>query len=122
MSDVEDLADWLNSGARKLDEGKFEAVEQAAKELQRRWRANARRTAGAHGKHYPSSITSEQIPSADAVWEVGPQYGRKQGSMGPGFEFGSVNQPPHWDGTTAFYELESVFQRDLETLADKAFD
>lgn len=65
------------------------------------WRSNARATSGAHGKHYPGTITSETRVSTDVVVETGPEAGRPQGGMGPGFEFGSRNQPPHLDGARA---------------------
>lgn len=63
-------------------------------------RDNARRTAGAHGKHYPRSFTWEMSSfsgfggfAASAVY--GPDAGRRQGGMS--FEHGSRNQPAHHD-------------------------
>lgn len=56
-------------------------------------RANAKRTAGKHGKHYPNSITSKML--ADLVGEYGPDSAYPQGGMS--FEYGSRNQPPHLD-------------------------
>lgn len=56
-------------------------------------RANAQRSAGAHGKHYPKSITSEM--HAGLSGEYGPDAAMPQGGMS--FEFGSRNQPPHLD-------------------------
>lgn len=65
-------------------------------------RANARRTAGEHGKHYPSSITWDRSASSfygfgggSISAEYGPDSGRPQGGMS--FEHGSRNQPPHND-------------------------
>jgi hypothetical protein len=77
-------------------------VEASTERLLDGWRANARATSGKHGKRYPSSITSEGIPSFGAITtEVGPENSRRQGGMGRGFELGSVNQPPHLDGKRA---------------------
>lgn len=54
--------------------------------------ASARRTAGAHGKHYANRFSPESVTSLS--WVYGPK-GRPQGEMS--FEFGSRNQPPHLD-------------------------
>lgn len=56
----------------------------------------ARRSAGAHGKHYPRSITSEMLSTSGAIsGEWGPDPGLPQGGMS--FEQGSRNQPAHND-------------------------
>jgi hypothetical protein len=66
------------------------------------WRRNARETSGMHGKWYPDSIDSELAFSITNVTvEAGPNTAKRQGKMGPGFEFGSENQPPHLDGLRA---------------------
>lgn len=82
------------------------------------WRDNARRTAGKHGKWYPSSITSQGTSSGGgalgAVVEVGPDKSRRQGGMGRGFEYGSVHQPPHLDGTKAAEQVEPQFVSEIE--------
>lgn len=62
---------------------------------------NAKRTAGRHGKHYPNAMSAETKSAffgfGAGVYsaEYGPVVGRLQGSMS--FEFGSRNQPPHFD-------------------------
>ena len=93
-------------------------VDQAAANVERGWRDNARRTAGRHGRHYPASIDH------DASWvaggyeaRVGPRNDRPQGSMGPGFEYGSVNQPPHLDGNQAADVELPRFEKALADLA-----
>jgi|GEM_PF-2166987 len=84
-------------------------------ELREEWKANARRTAGKHGKWYPSSITSERVPEFAAVTvEIGPDKARRQGAMGPGFEYGSIHQPPHLDGQKATDAVEPKFIAKLE--------
>lgn len=70
------------------------------------WRSNAEATSGSHGKHYPKSITSQMHMGMVVRGEVGPESGMKQGGMGPGFEFGSQNQPPHLDGARALPAAE----------------
>lgn len=61
-------------------------------------RANARRTAGTHGKHYPRSITEEMTLFGALgliAGEYGPDPAMQQGGMS--FEGGSRNQPAHND-------------------------
>lgn len=65
------------------------------------WRQNAEQTSGKHGRHYPKAITSEAKIALGIHIETGPETRRRQGAMGPGFEFGSENQPPHLDGLRA---------------------
>ncbi len=61
-------------------------------------RANAKKSAGRHGKHYPRSITSEmKLYGALGLiaGEYGPDPALPQGGMS--FESGSRNQKPHLD-------------------------
>lgn len=80
-------------------------------------RANARRTSGAHGKHYPNAITSEM--TAATVGEFGPDSGKPQGGMS--FENGSRNQRPHRDLARAADALAPDFHRDVEKMLDGWF-
>jgi hypothetical protein len=81
------------------------------------WRSNARETSGTHGKWYPDSIDSELVFDTGGISvDAGPNSGKKQGSMGKGFEFGSENQPPHLDGLRA---LDGMQQR-VELIIDAA--
>jgi hypothetical protein len=82
------------------------------------WADIATVTAGAHGKHYPKSIDAELTFSTNLSVEIGPNSAKKQGSMGRGFEFGSVNQPPHLDGLKAVTKMEPV----VEVMARSAVD
>lgn len=92
-------------------------MDEAGKALAKEWQANARETSGAHGKHYPNSITSELVFGVGSIAvEAGPDSSMPQGSMGRGFEFGSQNQPPHLDGLRA---LDGIQQR-VERMADAA--
>lgn len=86
--------------------------------LAQRWRDRARVTAGRHGRRYPASITTERLISGRVVSvDIGPEVGRPQGGMGRGFEYGSVNQPPHLDGKQATDETEPQFVSELEAAA-----
>lgn len=111
MSGVELHADFddaelqraLEEAPQELADGLFRAVDDSAAKLQRDWRSNARKTARRHGKHYPSSITHDlQLEDGAISADIGPDRAMLQGEMGPGFEYGSVNQPPHMDGAIAF--------------------
>lgn len=92
-------------------------MKQAGDALAADWAANARQTSGSHGIHYPDSIDSELAFDLGGVSvDVGPNSAKKQGSMGPGFEFGSVNQPPHLDGLRA----HDAIRGRVETMVDTA--
>ncbi len=114
------------SDARKLSAGLLQAAAQApvaaakvvgnsAARATDQARAYARITAGAHGKWYPDAITWELVPSlSQIVAEFGPEAGLKQGSMGAGFEYGSINQTsPHLDNNRAADAEEPRFAVDL---------
>lgn len=81
----------------------------AARDLEEAWRANARTTSGAHGKHYPDSIDSERLVSSDIAYEIGPNPSKPQGGMA--FETGSVNQPAHLSGQMAADEMVPQLER-----------
>jgi hypothetical protein len=117
-SELAGLYAYLDTAEKEAPARTYPVVKQHAQELRDAWQKNARATAGRHGKHYPKSITAEQIPSASIEWEVGPEIGRKQGSMGRGFEFGSSNQPPHLDGMQAATVQEPKFLAALDAIAE----
>ena len=79
------------------------------------WADNARETSGEHGKHYPDSIDSELVFCVTSVAvEAGPNTSKKQGGMGRGFEFGSMNQPPHLDGLRALDGMQVRAERIID--------
>lgn len=95
------------------------AVDGSAAALQRDWRSGARRSSGTHGRHYPSSITHDVTIQDGAVTaDIGPERGKLQGSMGAGFEYGSVHQPPHLDGATAFADNAARFEDTVQAAVD----
>jgi hypothetical protein len=112
------ISEYVEDGARRAAEGAYPLVQEHALALQKRWQDNARETAGRHGKHYPRAITAEQIYAEDAaIWEIGPDRARKQGSMGEGFEYGGPYQPPHLDGQRAAVATEPEFNAAVDAFA-----
>lgn len=92
-------------------------MQEAGDAFAKEWQANARETSGAHGVHYPNSISAELAFTVTSIAvDVGPESGKLQGSMGRGFEYGSRNQPPHLDGLRA---LDGMQQR-VERMVDSA--
>lgn len=126
MSDAElDFSELLtlpaevDAEAQEVAREAYPVVKQMAAKLQRDWRRNARSSSGAHGKHYPGTITSEQRFSTDGPdWEIGPDSSMPQGGMGAGFEYGSVHQPPHNDMGQAMVTLEPLFEAAVKKIAD----
>lgn len=111
------LARDFGQASSKVASGLFDAYRGAGEGFRDDWQHNARGTSGEHGKHYPDSITTEMKVAGLAIEvETGPDSGMKQGVMGRGFEFGSVNQPPHLDGLTAM----PLAEKRLDRLADTA--
>lgn len=94
----------------------------AGKTVERAWRNNAVATSGEHGKHYPDSIDSELVFDLGGVSvDVGPNASKPQGSMGKGFEFGSVNQPPHLDGAKALAANEAAVEKVVAQALESLF-
>lgn len=114
-SDLLKLVPALEEAEREGANRVYGEAKKAAYELRNLWREGAKESAGSHGKHYHRAITAEQIPaSGEVLWHVGPESHRPQGSMGRGFEFGSVNQPPHLDGDQAATKVEALFLAGVE--------
>lgn len=70
-----------------------EAVRDVAREGNQEGKRLARRSAGAHGRHYPNAFSAEA--RTPLSWEWGPDASMPQGGMS--FEHGSRNQPAHND-------------------------
>jgi hypothetical protein len=94
------------------------AVREEAEAIRKTWRDDARVKAGAHGKHYPASITYETRTTGTlrVEAEIGPDPSRKQGGMS--FEFGSRNQPPHLSGQKAAQEAEGRLEQRMNDWLD----
>jgi len=117
VSGLDELERDLRAAPLRLQLGARRVVDGSALRIKREWRENARRTAGAHGRHYPDAI------DFDAGWlagayeaQIGPRTDLPQGGMGPGFEYGSVNQQPHLDGNRALDREAPVFEAGLADL------
>lgn len=86
---------------------------------------NARRTAGRHGRRYPSAFTWEVRPPffgfGAAVYsgEYGPDIARPQGDME--FEWGSRNQEPHLDLNKSADLIGPAMPREVGDALDKVF-
>lgn len=100
-SEIFDLADGFGKAAAEISGALYDTFKQGGEEFAKDWSRNAEQTSGTHGKHYPKSISSETKVALGIVVETGPETGKRQGGMGPGFELGSENQPPHLDGLGA---------------------
>lgn len=116
-SEIYDLAGDMSAVGPKMVPALRGVMDQVGEFVADDWRDNAVETSGEHGKHYPKSIDSELVFDATGVSvDVGPNSAKKQGSMGEGFEFGSINQPPHLDGLRA---VDGAQQR-IERVVDAA--
>ncbi len=95
------LAADMGAAAVKSGPAVAAAVKSGGKLIETAWRANARVTAGSHGRHYPNSIKSNMsgTNAASVQVTIAPDPGMPQGGMS--FEFGSSRQPPHLDGARA---------------------
>ena len=110
-AEVRKLAADLSAVSAKMVGPMRKVFDESGALLARTWADNARATSGTHGKHYPNSIDHELVASFGIAVEVGPNSAKPQGSMGRGFEFGSVNQPPHLDGAKAMDKVEPLVVR-----------
>lgn len=109
--EVFELAKDLGRQSKEVASALYDVFVQEGETFARDWAANAKETSGEHGKHYPASIDSETKMSLDIHVVTGPNSGKRQGSMGRGFELGSVNQPPHLDGLRALPIAERRLER-----------
>lgn len=120
--DVYQLATDLTRIGARLVPAARKAMLQGGNAVARGWAANARATSGDHGKHYPKSIGADLAFGISSVSvDVGPDESKPQGGMGPGFEFGSVNQPPHLDGQKAMDVVAPQVEALLEAVVAGTF-
>jgi hypothetical protein len=117
VSGLDELERDLRAAPLRVQLGARRVVDSSAVRVKREWLENARLTAGAHGRHYPDAI------DFDAGWvpggyeaQIGPRTDMPQGGMGPGFEYGSVHQPPHLDGNRALDREVPVLDAGLADL------
>lgn len=121
-SDIYRLAADLSSVAARSVPALGAGMAEAGRTVERAWRNNAVATSGVHGKHYPDSIDSEVAFGPDGISvDIGPNASKPQGSMGAGFEFGSINQPPHLDGARALADNEAQVELRIAQALDPLF-
>lgn len=113
-SEIRALAHDVSAVSAKMVAPMREVFDQAGEAVADEWRDIATVSSGVHGKWYPKSIDHELKFSTNIVVEIGPNTAKKQGSMGRGFEFGSINQSPHLDGVKAMDKMEPRVERIID--------
>jgi hypothetical protein len=115
----------LDRWALKLGETLSKAPREAAKVVERgalQIKNGARRRAGglAHAPAYPASISYDSwMGLSGPAAEIGPDKGRRQGSLGNLIEYGSVNNAPIPHIAPAADEELPRFEKAMEDLAEK---
>lgn len=122
--DIDDLANDLMAIAKRVRPDMRAVVRDGVKVGADLAKANARRTAGEHGKHYPKAITSEMhsglgLFGNSISGEYGPDASRPQGGMS--FEFGSRNQPAHLDLARSADIIGPSFERSVDDQVSEWF-
>jgi len=113
--DLTQLAGDLAASGSGIVPALLDVLGDEAQALQKLWRANARASAGPHGKWYPSSIDYEvRLGEGSLYAEIGPNIAKRQGGMGRGFEYGSIRQPPHLDGARTYAVRAQPYTRAVE--------
>lgn len=122
---IGDLADDLRALPVKEAKEMTAVVRDGARAGNMLARDNARRTQGAHGKHYANSMSPEThgryagFGASVYSAEYGPVVGRPQGSMS--FEHGSRNQPPHWDLAKSADVIGPSLAQEVREALDRMF-
>jgi hypothetical protein len=112
------LAKDLDAAAALVTIDLRAVVKRGAVNIKKDWRSAAKRSAGAHGKHYPRSIDFDLSETGDLIEaEIGPNTALPQGGMGRGFEYGSINTSPKPDGAKALAAEEPRFVAACEDVA-----
>jgi hypothetical protein len=119
MSDVRRLERHLARSIPRIRRDARAVTMRGAVNIKNNWRANARQTAGKHGKHYPRAIGFDIAPYGPdlTMATIGPDKGGPQGALGNLLEYGSVNNPPHNDGGRALATEMPAFLAQMELLA-----
>lgn len=68
---------------------------------------------------YPPSFTWEMLSPLEG--EYGPDQAIGDGSQSPGYEFGSINSPPHFDLARSVEAIQHRFLWDVQDLPDRWF-
>ncbi len=122
---LDDLASDLRRVAITARRDMAETVRDGIRAGSLEARTLAKRSAGAHGKHYHRAITAEMARPAEfggvgiVAGEYGPDIAKPQGGMS--FERGSRNQPPHNDLAKSADLIGPSFGAEVRRLPDKWF-
>lgn len=122
---LDDLASDLRKIAVTARRDMAETVRDGIRAGATEARTLARRSAGAHGKHYHKAITTEMKPLQGfgdvgiVSGEYGPDISEPQGGMS--FERGSRNQPPHNDLAKSADLIGPSFGQEVSRLPDRWF-
>lgn len=123
--DIGDLANDLTAIAKRVKPDMRGVVKDGIREGNKAARSFAKKSAGAHGKHYHKAITWEMgkgfsgFGTSIIAGEYGPDISRPQGGMS--FEGGSRNQPPHNDLAKSADLIGPSFQGEVSRLPDRWF-
>ena len=111
----------LERSGEGLVDGLTKATKDAGTDMRDTWRANAKRTAGKHGKWYPGDIQATTTSGVDfAESTIEPRAGRRQAAMS--FEYGSRKQPPHLDAAKAFPAVDEKWRTACDEALDRALE
>lgn len=119
MRDVRRLERHLARSIPRVRRDARAVTVRGAVNIKKDWRANARQTAGKHGKLYPRSISYDIAPYGPdlTMATIGPDKGGPQGALGNLLEYGSVKNPPHNDGGRALAAELPRFEAQMALLA-----
>lgn len=107
----------LSSIPTRFVRGTSRAVKKNVDQGNRLAKANAKRTAGSHGKLYPRAFSAEMTGLLSG--EYGPDASMPQGDMS--FEYGSRNQAPHLDLNRSADIIGPKFANDIGDVLDGLF-
>lgn len=122
-ADIRELHQLANAFARNVEQAETEMVRivtRGALNVKTGWRTNAIATSGTHARAYPYSVTYDvnSMPGGASA-EIGPDKGKKQGSLGNLLEYGSVNNAPHNDGGRALIAEHPRFAAQVLALTQR---
>jgi hypothetical protein len=116
--DESDFAAQLERAAVALRPKAAAVVRDTAREGNAIAKANAERTSGTHGKHFPKAFTASRLSLL--AWQYGPLRERLQGNMN--FEEGPGPQTtPHRAVGKSFDVIKPRFHQAADKLVDELF-
>lgn len=122
---IGDLADDLSHIARTAQRDMVGVVRDGIRAGNTLAKDSAKRTAGAHGKHYHRAFSTEMhaiyhsVGASVISGEYGPDVAKPQGGMS--FERGSRNQKPHLDLARSADIIGGSFAQEVRALPDQWF-